>query len=248
MVKVSIKKQVELDYRDIRADDPDDAFFMQLFPKIAPFTMTVERGIEAPYQLFKAIQYIVQNGIPGDIVECGVWRGGSVMLAAMALRRFGDTTRKIYLYDTFEGMTRPDDRDTDWDGQNYQQLWDQAKQQKKTMGFGGTVDDVRANVLNTGYPEENLVFVKGPVEETIPGAMPEKAALLRLDTDWYSSTWHELVHLYPALSIGGILIIDDYGWCAGAREATDRYIRENRVRIFLSRVEESVRLGVKTEG
>ena len=77
--------------------------------------------------------------------------------------------------------------------------------------------------------------------------IPGEAAMLRLDTDWYSSTWHELVHLFPVLTPGGILIIDDYGWCEGAREATDTYIRENRVRIFLSRVEESVRLGVKTE-
>jgi len=201
MVRVSIWKQVEFAYRDIRADAPDDAFFMQLFPKIAPYTMTVERGIEAPYQLYKSIQYIVQNGIPGDIVECGVWRGGSVMLAAMALHRFGDTGRKIYLYDTFEGMTRPDDRDTDWEGRG---------------------------------------------ENTTPATMPERVAMLRLDTDWYSSTCHELVHLYPVLSPGGILIIDDYGWCEGAREATDKYIRENRVPIFLSRIEESVRLGVKT--
>ena len=247
MVKVSIRKQVEVDYRDIRADDPDDAFFMQLFPKIAPYTMTVERGIEAPYQLYKSIQYIVQNGIPGDIVECGVWRGGSVMLAAMALHRFGDTGRKIYLYDTFEGMTRPDDRDTDWDGTNHQKTWDDDRSKNQTIGFGGSLEDVRANVLATGYPEGNLVFVKGPVEDTIPATMPERVAMLRLDTDWYSSTWHELVHLYPVLSPGGILIIDDYGWCEGAREATDKYIRENRVPIFLSRIEESVRLGVKTE-
>jgi O-methyltransferase len=247
MVKVTLTKKVDVEYRDIRADDPDEAFFMQLFPKVAPYTMTVERGIEAPYQLFKAIQYIVRNGIPGDIVECGVWRGGSMMLAAMALRRFGDTGRKLYLYDTFEGMTRPDERDVDWDGQDYRQRWDEAHAANRTMGFGGSVDDVRANVAATGYPEENLVFVKGPVEQTIPGTVPERAALLRLDTDWYNSTWHELVHLYPRLSVGGILIVDDYGWCQGAREATDKYIADNRVRILLSRIEESVRLAVKTE-
>lgn len=247
MVRVTGTDGVAVDYRDIRADDPDDAFFLQIIAKLAPYTMTSQRGIEAPYQLYKAIQYIVANGIPGDIVECGVWRGGSMMLAALALRRFGDTGRRLWLYDTYEGMTRPDERDVDWDGTTYQQRWDEAQAANVTMGFGGTVDDVRANLRTAGYPEENLVFVKGPVEETIPGTAPDRAALLRLDTDWYSSTWHELVHLYPRLSVGGILIIDDYGWCQGAREATDKYISENKVRVFLSRIEELVRLGVKIE-
>ena len=245
MVKVNINKQVEVDYRDIRAEDPDDAFFMQVFPKIAPYTMTVERGIEAPYQLYKAIQYIVQNGVPGDIVECGVWRGGSVMLIAMALQRFGDTGRKIYLYDTFEGMTRPEDRDTDWDGRNYQKTWDEARSKNQSMGFGGTVDDVRANVLATGYPAENLVFVKGPVEQTIPGVIPGEAAMLRLDTDWYESTKAELEILYPKLVPGGVCILDDYGHWQGARKAADDYFEQLGARPLLMPIDFSGRIFTK---
>lgn len=233
-------------YRDIIHDDKNDAYFLSIIDGISPFTMTTKRGLEAPYSLFKAIQYIVEKKIPGDIVECGVWAGGSVILAAMALQFFGDETRRIYLYDTFEGMTRPGDEDIDWDGKNHQHAWDNPPPDA-AMGFGGTLEQVRKTVLSTGYPEENFVFVKGDVVATLPGTLPEKIALLRLDTDWYDSTYHELVCLYPQLNIGGILIIDDYGWCLGARKATDQFLAEEKVNLFLSRIDESVRLAVKIE-
>ena len=80
-----------------------------------------------------------------------------------------------------------------------------------------------------------------------PAASPPSIALLRLDTDWYESTYHELVHLYPRLSVGGILIIDDYGYWQGARRAVDRYFAEQGTRVFLSRIDETGRLAVKQE-
>lgn len=209
--------------------------------------MTATRGLAPLYSLFKAIQYIVEKEIPGDIVECGVWRGGSMLLASKALSFFGDQSRNIYLYDTFTGMTRPGDEDLDWDGTGYQDIWDKIHAKNSMMGFGGGLEDVKRNVLSKGYPEEKFVFVKGDVENTIPKTVPKKIALLRLDTDWHDSTYHELVHLYPLLSVGGILIIDDYGWCQGARKATDKYLAEEKVKLFLSRIDESVRLGVKIE-
>ena len=83
------------------------------------------------------------------------------------------------------------------------------------------------------------------MEDIVPDTVPEKIALLRLDTDWYSSTYHELVHLYPLIGAGGILIIDDYGWCRGARQATDQYIQEHKLPLYLCRIDEAVRLAVK---
>ncbi len=109
----------------------------------------------------------------------------------------------------------------------------------------GTQDHVREVVSASGYPADRFVFVEGLVEDTLPATRPDSIALLRLDTDLYSSTYHELVHLYPLLSDGGILIIDDYGAFRGARIATDRYIEENRLPLFLSRIDETVRLVVK---
>lgn len=101
-------------------------------------------------------------------------------------------------------------------------------------------------VSSSGYPVDKLMFVEGMVEDTLPATRPEQISLLRLDTDLYSSTYHELVHLYPLLAVGGILIIDDYGAFQGAKIATDRFIEENKLPLFLSRIDELVRLAVKS--
>jgi len=247
MVNIVLPDGTKVNYRDIVESDPDDNYFLKTINKFAPYTMTVNRGLEPSYSLYKAVQYVVENKIPGDFVECGVWRGGSVMLIALALAHFGETNRKIFLYDTFTGMTKPDENDVDWNGLNLQKKWENDSLQSKNFqwGYGGTVDDVRKNIYLSNYPKDNFVFVEGPVEHTIPDTVPEKIALLRLDTDWYASTYHELIHLYPIISTGGILIIDDYGWCRGARQATDKYIKEHKLDLFLSRIDESVRLAVK---
>jgi O-methyltransferase len=100
------------------------------------------------------------------------------------------------------------------------------------------LEEVMANVAGSGVPADRFVFVKGKVEETIPGTMPAGAiSILRLDTDWYESTRHELVHLFPRLSSGGVLIVDDYGFWRGSREACDEYFRETGTKILLSRVD-----------
>jgi len=247
MVNIVLPDGTKVNYRDIIGDDPDDLYFLKIINKFAPYTMTINRGIEPSYSLYKAVQYMVKNKIPGDFVECGVWRGGSVILMALALAHFGDTDRKIFLYDTFTGMTKPDEQDVDWDGLNLQKKWknDSSNHESVTWGYGGTIEEVRKNVYTSNYPKDNFIFVKGTVEKTIPDNIPEKISLLRLDTDWYASTYHELVHLYPIISPGGILIIDDYGWCRGARKATDKYIKDHKINLFLSRIDESVRLAVK---
>ena len=225
--------------------DIDDTFFIDLFPKIKNHTITAMGGAEPAWSLYKSIEHIVKNNIPGDIVECGVWNGGSILLAAMALVHFGDTSRKLYLYDTFSGMPRPDDIDKTWDGTPALPTWESAKANGQTWGYGGTVDMVRDVLRKSDYPAEKFIFVQGMVEDTIPETRPAKISILRLDTDFYQSTLHELVHLYPLLNSGGILIIDDYGVYQGSRKATDQYIAEARLPIFLSRVDENVRLAIK---
>jgi hypothetical protein len=99
----------------------------------------------------------------------------------------------------------------------------------------------------TGYPEDKLHFVEGEVETTIPAAAPEQISLLRLDTDWYRSTLHELNHLYPKLVRRGALIIDDYGAYEGSRKATDEYFADRSNPIFLGRIDEAARIGFKNE-
>jgi O-methyltransferase len=229
-----------MDYPDI-----SDPFFISLIEKVSRHTLAFANGVDVPWAVYQSIEYIVRNEIPGDIVECGVWSGGSMLLAAHALIHFGDTSRRIYLYDTFAGMPRPDDVDARWDGVPALPTWEHFERSGRHWCFGGTEEHVREVVYSSGYPAERFVFVRGKVEDTLPATRPEAISLLRLDTDFYSSTYHELVHLYPMLSAAGILIIDDYGAYQGSRLATDQFIQENRLKLFLSRINAGARLAIK---
>ena len=237
--------KVEVDGVTKSYHDIDDPFFIETFPKIKDHTITAMGGAEPTWALYKSIQYIVKNDIPGDIVECGVWNGGSILLAAMALIHFGDTSRRLYLYDTFNGMPRPDDIDKRWDGISALPTWESFTTRGQPWGYGGTIDVVREVLRKSEYPQDQFIFMPGMVEDTLPNACHASISLPRLDTDFYKSTLHELVHLYPLLESGGILIIDDYGIFQGARKATDEYIAEADLKVFLSRVDENVRLIVK---
>ncbi len=225
----------------LRPDMENDAAFQALYKQVGSrenkFTMT---PMERCYALYHAARYIQESGIEGDFVECGVWRGGSSMLAALTLLAQNDSSRQLYLFDTFEGMPQPTDKDVDLHGSPYQKIW---KQEKELLSV--SLQDVQRNIESTQYPKEKITLVKGMVEDTIPENAPDKIALLRLDTDFYDSTYHELKHLYPRLVPGGILIIDDYGHFMGAREATDKYFSETNQKILLNRADYSCRLGIK---
>ena len=203
-------------------------------------------SIERMYALYKGVEYVVNSKIPGDFVECGVWRGGSSMIIAKTLLKMKETNRKIYLYDTYEGMSKPTKKDKET-STSLSALGEWEKSQKENYNDWcySPLKEVENNMNLTKYPLKNIIFVKGMVEETIPKNIPTKIALLRLDTDWYESTYHELVHLYPILINKGVLIIDDYGCWAGAKEAVDEYIQENNTTILLNRVDGTGRVGVK---
>jgi O-methyltransferase len=109
------------------------------------------------------------------------------------------------------------------------------------------LDIVMEAIESTAYPSEKVHYIKGMVEQTIPEFVPKKIALLRLDTDWYESTKHELEHLFPRLSKGGVLIIDDYGHWQGARKAVEEYLKKNDVKILLNRIDYTGRMGVKID-
>lgn len=221
-----------------RLPDLPEAFYA-LADRVRPFTMT---SIERLYALHEAVRYVVSADIPGDIVECGVWRGGSSMMAAIALRELG-ARRLMWLYDTFDGMPPPGEHDVRYTGENAHSLLESAERAPGAWNewAWATLDDVRANMASTGYG--TVKYVVGPVEETIPSNAPEQIALLRLDTDWYESTRHEMQHLYPRLSDGGVLIIDDYGHWQGARRAIDEYFAGQPT--LLSRIDYTGRLAIK---
>jgi len=209
--------------------------------RVEPFTMT---SLARRASLVGAIDHVVRHGIEGAIVECGVWRGGSMMAAALALIARGDTSRELWLYDTFEGMSDPTDADASVHGESAAAQLARTKRGTGVWCEAGLAD-VRANLAATGYPAERLHFVEGKVEDTIPASLPGSIAVLRLDTDWYESTRHELAHLYPLLAPHGILVIDDYGHWQGARRAVDEYFAAHAEPAFLHRVDYTARLLVK---
>jgi O-methyltransferase len=219
-------------------DIQEDKDFVKLYDKVKQYTMV---DIQRCYALYNAVNYIIKNNIPGDFAECGVWRGGSSMLIAYALLQRGVTDRKIILYDTFEGMTKPGEND----GSFEKSEWERNKIDEQTNKWClASKEETQKNMYGTGYPTENIELVKGRVEDTIPMHSRSQIALLRLDTDWYASTKHELVHLFPLLEKKGVLIIDDYGAWQGAKKAVDDYFAGSDY-TFLHRIDWTGRLLIK---
>jgi len=217
---------------------------VHIIEAVEDYTMTSEARV---YSLINAVQYIARNHVPGAIAECGVWRGGSMMAAAMALQEFaGNPERDLYLFDTFEGMTTPSEEDIN--------AWGERAEEKYKQKSGGgehsswaysPLEEVKHNMAKTDYNGEYIHFVKGRVENTLPREAPDQLALLRLDTDWYESTLHELEQLYPRIASGGVLIIDDYGHWEGSKRAVDEYVEKNNLNILLNRIDYAGRIGVK---
>jgi len=176
------------------------------------------------YAVVKAVQYVHRNELPGSVAICGVARGGCALAVARAFRNVGVLDRRIWLYDTFDGKSRHDYDDYE------------------------VSRDYVAEILEKRCPQYDqsaFVYVEGMVEDTIPQRVPDAISILHLDTDWYESTKHELIHLWPRLVAGGVVLIDDYGCWDGARRAVDEYIEENNIRLLLTPVDYTGRLGVK---
>ena len=214
-----------------------------IIEKAEPFTMTSR---ERMYGLLEAVKYIETNQVEGAVVECGVWKGGSMLAIADGLAKSGNKKRSLYLYDTFEGMPPPGAADVSYTDQKAEKLLEQDQDKEESLIWAySTLDTVQKTMGLSNYPADKIQYVKGKVEDTIPNTVPEKIALLRLDTDWYESTKHELVHLFPRLVKGGVLIIDDYGFWKGARQAVDEYFTGNKIQILLTRMDDTGRMAIK---
>ena len=210
---------------------------------VRPYTMTSELRLAA---LCDAVRHVVASGIEGDIVECGVWRGGSMMAVARTLLQLGTEDRQLWLFDTFEGMTEPGDADISLHGESAAALMRSSdREDPASVWCRATLPEVEAALRGTGYDPARMHFVQGRVEDTLPARAPARIALLRLDTDWYESTRHELAHLYPRLSVGGVLIVDDYGHWQGARRAVDEYLEQQGAALLLHRIDYTGRSAVK---
>ena len=186
-----------------------------------------------------ACRYVCEHAIEGDFVECGVWRGGNALIAADVFRRLAPQ-RKVWLFDTFAGMTEPTARDVSSGGAVAAELY-----LENERWCYASVEEVRANFAARDLLAQ-AQFVKGDVAQTLRDAarLPARISVLRLDTDWYESTRLELEVLYPLLRAGGVLMVDDYGYWGGARQAVDEYFA-SRPRPFFHYVDHTARTAIK---
>ncbi|AQU68458.1 TylF/MycF/NovP-related O-methyltransferase [Streptomyces niveus] len=220
------------------ADYDDEA--KEIIRAVKPFTMTSPERLNA---FILATRHVVRHNIPGDIVECGVWRGGSMQACARTLLALGETDRGLHLFDTFEGMPPPTAEDLRRDGRSAEDLL-AAQGKDRPIWAVASLEDVQAGFANVPYPGERVHYVQGLVEDTVPQQAPEQISILRLDTDWYASTKHELEFLYPRLVSGGVLLIDDYGYWQGSRQAVDEFLEKTGERLLMLRMDEG-RIAVK---
>jgi len=239
-----LKQQMGLQQANAPFPPDFDQWHIDIIQQVRPYTMT---SPERLYGLIEAVKYVVENNIQGDLVECGVWKGGSMMTIALTLKKLGNTDRELHLYDTYAGMTAPTDADKSFQGEGADHLLQQeiGMKEESVIWAYSSLAEVRKNVLSTGYPENKIHFIEGDVLQTIPAKIPSNIALLRLDTDWYESTRHEMIHLYPLLNSGGVLIIDDYGFWRGSRQAVDEYITEHQPGLLLNRMDDTGRIAIK---
>lgn len=178
--------------------------------------------------MITACRLVDKKNIEGDVVECGVWRGGHIILA-----RLVSPQRRCWMYDTFDGMTKPDPvRDTKMQEKGRPAIltWN-SKTAYGNKWAAASVEEVIENLSGEGVwsnQPDKCKMIVGRVEETLTNEslLPEKIALLRLDTDWYASTKIELQKLYPRLQAGGVLIVDDFGHWRGCRDACLEYFRK----------------------
>ena len=220
---------------NIEQEFPDsNNFEKELFEIISEYTMTSHERI---FALMKSINFVKHNNVDGDFVECGVWRGGNLILFQKFIEKY-NLSKKIYAYDTFEGMSEPDKIDETFKGESSKDLLNKLYKKKVDRKKNILIADCSIEQVQENFKKfsnkNNLICVKGPVEKTldIKENLPNKISILRLDTDWYSSTKKELEILFPLLEKNGILIIDDYGFWKGARKAVDEYFENKNVTMF----------------
>jgi O-methyltransferase len=190
-------------------------------------TLIGPRGLD---NLQHCIRSVVQNNVPGDLIETGVWRGGAAIFMRAALKALGDTTRLVWAADSFRGLPpadptrRPAAAGMDWSRMDW---------------LAVPLEEVKRNFARYGLLDDQVRFLVGWFHETLPGAPIERLAVLRLDGDMYGSTMDALRALYPKLSVGGYAIIDDY-WVSECQAAVDEYRAAYGVTEELQRVDRAI--------
>jgi O-methyltransferase len=216
--------------------------------RVLQHVLTHRLSMASRERLFATVlscRHALDHAVPGDFVECGVWRGGNALIAAdVFARRVAE--RKVWLFDTFAGMTAPTEMDFDnATGSRAKARFEREQKDAHNAWCFASLEDVENNFRNANLLTPQVRFVKGDVLKTLGGSdLPQAISVLRLDTDWYESTKKELEVLWPRLSPGGILMVDDYGHWGGAKQAVDEFFAGRRP--FFSYIDYTGRLAVKS--
>jgi O-methyltransferase len=171
-------------------------------------TMIGSRRID---NLHRCVESVLEDDVPGDLIEAGVWRGGAAILMRAVLNVWGVTDRKVFVADSFQGLPEPT------------HAADLAEKNVTSPALAVSLEQVKANFQKYGLLDDQVVFLKGWFKDTLPSAPFENVAVARIDGDLYESTRDALTALYPKLSPGGFLIVDDYGALQACRKAVDEY-------------------------
>ncbi|TMK89080.1 MAG: macrocin O-methyltransferase [Actinobacteria bacterium] len=206
--------------RPVSVDDRRDG-------RIWPTTAETMVGLSRLDNLQHCIETVVADEVAGDLLEAGAWRGGASIFMRAVLATLGDTRRTVWVADSFEGLPRPDASYTADEGDEH---WTYSE-------LAVSVEVVKANFAKYGFLDDQVRFLPGWFEETLPNAPISALAVLRLDGDMYSSTMQSLDALYPKLSEGGFAIIDDYGNLEPCRQAVDDYRAAHGIREPIERID-----------
>ncbi len=238
------KSEVQEKYNDCKSEYFIEDEALVEVNKIRPFTMQNDERLTILYQ--QAV-YCEKNGISGDFVECGVWKGGAVGLMALANLNYGKKRRNLRLFDSFQDLCEPDEKKDGSRLINEAKLWGGSKAKVSgnlkpvigfydTMGGYGTLEGNKRLIENTiGYDSNYIHYHVGWFQETLPKAVSEisEIAILRLDGDLYESIKVCLDYLYPKVVSGGFIIIDDYLYYKGCTDAVDEFLKRNNIRAYL---------------
>ena len=246
MLKKMVKKLIEMNGYDVLPKSTGPRNFVEIPTDVVkklkicvPYTMTSWERLQG---IAIAVKYLNNNDIQGDFVECGVWAGGSIGAACLVDEMSG--ARDYWLFDTFEGMTKP----TSLDGEIAISEFSRLESENGYSDWCRVgVDDVKKNLTKLGLSLERAHFVKGDILKTLlePDNIPTKISLLRLDTDWYESTKIELNILYDLIVPGGVLIIDDYGYWEGSRKAVEEFFQNRNKKPILLPIDHDARIVIK---
>jgi hypothetical protein len=177
-------------------------------------------GMKRLDNLQYCVEKVIAENVPGDLIETGVWRGGAAIFMRAILKAYGVTDRRVLAADSFEGLPAPNPLQFPKDA-------DDSHHENAYLAI--SLEEVKMNFERYGLLDEQVVFIKGWFRDTLPDVPADSLAVLRLDGDMYESTWDALTNLFPKLSVGGYVIIDDYKVVPGCRAAVEDFRRQHNI-------------------